>query len=85
MIMGAARAYEARVRSGRLVLDEPTDLPDGTVVQLSDDPYAHLEEGDEMNDEDRKRLHAALQRGLAQSLSGRGRSMDEFLAEFEEP
>jgi hypothetical protein len=49
--MGMERAHEALVRNGRLVLDEPTDLPDGTVVPLFDDPYSNLDEGPEMDEE----------------------------------
>ena len=45
----------ARVRSGRLVLDEPTDLPDGTEVEL-----LPLDPGDWFGDEDRAALHRAL-------------------------
>src|SRR4051812_17728271 len=41
LVRDAARSYcdrmtlKARVKAGRLVVDEPTDLPDGTVVELS--------------------------------------------------
>ena len=47
----------ARVKNGRLVLDEPTTLPDGTVVDLVLD-----DEGDDLTDEDREALHQALTR-----------------------
>jgi len=52
----------ARVEKGRLVLDEPTALPEGTVLELVLD-----DEGDELSDRDREALHAALSRS-AQSL-----------------
>ena len=45
----------ARVEKGRLVLDEPTTLPEGTVVQLVLD-----DEGDDLTDEERRALHDAL-------------------------
>jgi hypothetical protein len=45
----------ARVEKGRLVLDEPTTLPDGTVVDLVAD-----DEGDDLSDEERRALHEAL-------------------------
>jgi len=45
----------ARVEKGRLVLDEPTTLPEGTVVDLVDD-----DEGDDLNNEERRALHEAL-------------------------
>ena len=45
----------ARVENGRLVLDEPTTLPEGTVIDLVAD-----DEGDTLSDEERRALHAAL-------------------------
>ena len=46
---------KARVHDGRLVLDEPTTLPEGTEVELlPPDP------GDWLDDADRAALHAAL-------------------------
>ena len=45
----------ARVEKGRLVLDEPTDLPEGTVINLVAD-----DEGDDLTDDERRALHDAL-------------------------
>jgi hypothetical protein len=62
---------QAVVRNGRLVLDEPTDLPEGEVVELVP-VHAHLnDETDELDDEERARLHAAIDRGLADIQAGR--------------
>jgi hypothetical protein len=60
-------ALRATVRAGRLVLDEPVDLPEGTVVDL-----VPADQGDDLDDEDRARLHAALDRSHADFLAGRG-------------
>jgi hypothetical protein len=49
----------ARVEKGRLILDEPTTLPDGTVLDLVLD-----DEGDDLTDADREALHGALTRSL---------------------
>jgi hypothetical protein len=46
---------KARVRGGRLVIDEPTDLPEGTELEL-----LPLDPGDWLDDTDRAALHAAL-------------------------
>ena len=46
---------KARVKGGRLVVDEPTDLPEGTVVEL-----LPLDPGDWLDDDDRASLHQAL-------------------------
>ena len=80
--MGTATAHQAQVRNGRLVLDEPTDLPDGTVVPLFDDPYAYLDEGPEMDEEEQKLLEASIRRGLAQARAGLGRPAEEVIAEL---
>ena len=46
---------KGHVRSGRLVVDEPIDLPEGTEVEL-----LALDPGDWLGDEDRAALHQAL-------------------------
>ena len=46
---------KARVHAGRLVFDEPTDLPEGTEVQL-----LPLDPGDWLDDASRAALHQAL-------------------------
>jgi len=49
------------------------------------DPYAHLDTADELDDEERARLHASLKRGMEQAKAGKGRPVEEFLAELNEP
>jgi hypothetical protein len=46
---------KARVKAGRLVMDEPTDLPEGTEVEL-----LPLDPGDWLDDDSRAALHKAL-------------------------
>jgi hypothetical protein len=55
----------ARVKNGRLVVDEPTDLPEGTEVELSS-------VDDELDEEDRARLHAALDASDDELRAGQG-------------
>ena len=43
------------MKAGRLIVDEPTDLPEGTEVEL-----LPLDPGDWLEDEDRAALHKAL-------------------------
>ncbi len=69
------QALKARVKDGRLVLDEPTDLPEGAEVDV-----AVL--GDDLDAKDRAELHASLDRALADSDAGRGVDAVTFLAEF---
>lgn len=59
----------ARVQRGRLVLDEATTLPEGTVVELVAD-----DEGDDLNDEERLALHEALSASWKSAEAGRLRS-----------
>src|SRR5207247_661759 len=57
---------KARVKAGRLVVDEPTDLPEGTEVEL-----LPLDPGDWLDDEDRAALHKALQDSEEDLKAGR--------------
>ena len=57
---------KARVSEGRLVVDEPTDLPEGTEVEL-----LPLDPGDWLDDTDRAALHAALTLSSADIEAGR--------------
>jgi hypothetical protein len=56
---------KALVKDGRLVLDEPTELPGGTVVMLR-----VVDEEDELGLEERQRLHDALGEAWRTVLSG---------------
>ena len=40
------QALKAHVHNGRLVLDEPTDLPEGTVVPLTIDDDDEMDESE---------------------------------------
>ena len=57
---------KGRVHAGRLVVDEPTNLPEGTEVEL-----LPLDPGDWLDDADRAALHAALARSAADVAAGR--------------
>jgi len=46
---------KGRIKAGRLVVDEPTNLSEGAEVEL-----LPLDPGDWLNDEDRAALHQAL-------------------------
>lgn len=58
-------AVRVTVRNGRIVVDEPTDLPDGTVLDLVID-----DEGDDLDETERAALHAAISRSWRQALAG---------------
>ena len=46
---------KARVRNGRLILDEPTQLPEGTELEL-----VPIDSWDDLTDADRRALHRAI-------------------------
>ena len=52
---------KVRVQAGRLVLDEATDLPEGTEVEL-----LPLDPGDWLDEDGRAALHQALKDSCAQ-------------------
>jgi hypothetical protein len=68
-------AFRARVANHRLILDEPTDLPEGSVLDLVLD-----DEGDDLDDEERERLHDAIEESEAQIKAGQVFPADEVLA-----
>ena len=68
---------KARVNAGRLVVDEPTDLPEGTEVEL-----LALDPGDWLDDADRAALHKALSESDADVAAGRLVDAEEILREL---
>ncbi|HVC21555.1 MAG TPA: hypothetical protein VNE16_15905 [Vicinamibacterales bacterium] len=70
-------AMRARVRKGRLLLDEPTSLPEGTEVDLVLD-----DGGDELDAEERAALNEILEQAWQSILSGRGKAAAELLKEL---
>ena len=68
---------KARVHAGRLVVDEPTDLPEWTEVEL-----LPLDPGDWLDEEDRAALHEALRESDADVAAGRLVDVDEVLREL---
>lgn len=68
---------KAHVRQGRLVVDEPTDLPDGTEVDL-----LPLDPGDWLDEPDRAALHDALRQSDADVAAGRIVDAEEVVREI---
>ncbi len=59
-------ALRARVRNGRLVLDEPTSLPEGAEVVLM-----AVDGEDDLTDQEREALHDALRTSIAEAQAGK--------------
>jgi len=68
---------KARVRAGRLVVDEPTNLPDGTEIDL-----LPLDPGDWLDEADRAALHVALRDSNADVAADRLVDADAILKEL---
>jgi hypothetical protein len=69
--MTTMQPVKAHVKNGRLVLDEPTDRPEGEVVELVPLDEVLARGGDYLDDEDRERLHRSIERGLEDVKAGR--------------
>jgi len=68
---------KARVRAGRLLVDEATDLPDGTEIEL-----LSLDPGDWLDEADRAALHEALRDSEADVAAGRLVDAEEILRDL---
>jgi hypothetical protein len=67
----------ARVENGRLHLDEPTALPDGTELDLVID-----DEGDDLTEHERQALHETLSRSWTSAQEGELRSASAIVDEL---
>jgi len=72
----AMQALKAHVKGGRLVLDEPTNLPDGAEVHVA------LVDGDDLDDEERAALHRELEASIAEADAGETEDFSRVLAEL---
>lgn len=69
------QALKVQVKNGRLVLDEPSDLPDGAEVEV-------VVIDDDLSVDERAELHASLDRALDDSEAGRGMEASEYLQRY---
>lgn len=67
----------ARVENGRLHLDEPTELPEGTELELVVD-----DDGDDLTDQERRALHEALLTSWSSAEAGRSRPASKLIDEL---
>ena len=68
---------KARVKAGRLVVDEPTELPEGTEIEL-----LPLDPGDWLDETDRAALHRALKDSAEDVKVGRLVDADVILRQL---
>jgi hypothetical protein len=72
----AMQSLKAHVKGGRLVLDEPTDLPEGAEVELV------AVDDDDFDPEERARLLQAIEEGVADFERGDHMDGFEFVAQL---
>jgi hypothetical protein len=71
-------ALRAHVVNGRIVVDEPVDLPDGAEVRV----YLYDAAADNISKEERAALEQALERSAAQADAGELVDADDVLDEL---
>ena len=82
-VLSTMQSLKAHVHNGRLVLDEPTDLPEGEVVELvRADEVALGDDQDELDDEERAALHRELEASIAEARAGHVIDADTVMAEL---
>ena len=64
------KALKARVRGGRPVLDEPTELPEGEEVELVPLDEVLASGGDCLDAADRRAMHESLRESIRQMKAG---------------
>jgi hypothetical protein len=67
------QALKAHVRSGRIVLDDPTNLPEGTELYL-----VPGDDGDDLDPEERAELHQAIEESERELDAGKIVSEEEI-------
>jgi hypothetical protein len=72
------RDMRALVKNGHLTVNEPTDLPEGTVV-----PLEIADDWDDLDDQERAALHREIAASIAERKAGAPTfSAEEVLAEL---
>ncbi len=70
------KPLRAHVENGRIVVDEATTLPEGTLLSLVAVP------GDDLDDAERAELHAAISDGIDDVKAGRTVDAADVIAEL---
>jgi hypothetical protein len=73
---------KAHVRNGRLVLDEPTDLPEGNIVELVQLDEVLASDGLDLDDEERAALHRELEASFAEEQAGQLIDLEVAMADL---
>ncbi len=71
------KPLRAHVENGRVVVDDPTNLPDGTVLRL-----VSVDDTDDLDADERAELHAAIREGIEDMTAGRTFDAADVIAEL---
>jgi hypothetical protein len=80
--MRTMNTMKAHVRNGRLVLDEPTDRPEGQEVERVALDEVHADDGGELDEDERAQLDEAIAASFEQATNGQLIDADEALAKL---
>lgn len=75
-------ALKARVENGRLTLNEPTDLPEGQIIELIPLDEVISTEGDELDDAERAALHRSIDESIEDEEAGKVEDLSKIIAEL---
>jgi hypothetical protein len=76
------KAHKAHVKNGRLVMDEPTELPEGTTLELVSIGDVLANGGDVMDGKDRSALERELEASLTEAEAGQVHNFAEVLKDL---
>lgn len=77
--MNIMTSFRARVRNGRLILDAPTNLPEGKEIELV---AAATDDLSEMTEDERRQLAVEIAAAQADADSGLGVDVEEVLKQL---
>jgi hypothetical protein len=70
------QAVKARVKNGRLLVDEPTTLPEGAELQLA------IIDGDDLDDAERAALHRCIDESIDDEEAGNLEDLSKIIDEL---
>ena len=71
------QTLKAHVRNGRLIMDEPTDIPEGSEIEL-----VIADDEENLDEKERERLHRALRKSWASAKRGDTRPVREIMRQL---
>jgi hypothetical protein len=82
MLNKTPTVFSAHVQNGRLMLDQPTALPEGTIVELVGVDDVMAADGDDLDEEERAALDVELEASFVDEQAGRLIDVADALADL---